>query len=132
MKSNTTFTFGSLINLVTLALGLSIGFIFGTSSHEKVHAQTATVAGPQFVDVAPNMTVGSIGSNLVLAHEVDADRVVVNGIDLLALNANLLEYLSKRSGAENADLENVITASKAKVIHRITLPNNSPQGPVKK
>jgi len=122
MKSSRDFNFGSLINLVTLVIGLGIGFLFGSLSHRSVHAQAVNAPTPQTEDVTPAMTLGSVGTNLVLAHEVDADKVVVNGIDLLLFDQNVLKYLSRRPGAESADMENIINGSRATVLHRIAAP----------
>jgi hypothetical protein len=113
---------GSLINLVTLVIGLTVGFLLGNISRTDVRAQAVSAPVPQIEDVAPTMTVGSLGTNLALAHEVDADKIVVNGIDLLRFDQNVIEYLSRRPGAESADLQNLVNASRATVIHRITAP----------
>ncbi len=136
MESGRQFTLGSAINLITLVVGLTAGFVLGTNSRGEVHAQAVKSSAPKYEDVTPGMVIGSLGSNLVLAHEVDADKVVVNGIDLLQFDQNMLVYLSRLPNAENADLENLINASRATVLHRIAEPKLtgpvSPSIPVKK
>jgi hypothetical protein len=123
MHASRQFSLGNLVNLITLVIGLSIGFVGGMSyqPRSKVEAQAVTPTSPNIQDVSPTMTVGSIGTNLLLAHEVDADQVVINGYDVMKLQQGVINYLSTRPGAEGADFTNIVNSARATTLHRIKL-----------
>jgi hypothetical protein len=123
MSRSREFSLGNLVNLITLVIGLSIGFVAGMSyqPHANVQAQAVAPPTPNIEEVAPTMTVGSIGTNLMLAHEVDADQLVVNGYDVMKLQQGVINYLASRVGAEGADFQNIVNSARPATVHRIKL-----------
>jgi hypothetical protein len=139
MASLSDRTIGKLATLATLAVGITIGFVCGTLYHprQEVRAQAVVPPAPNIQDVTPIMTVGSMGTNLILAHEIATDDIVVNGYDLLKLQQGVINYLAARPLAEAADFQNIINASRATTIYRLksqTPPpvQNQPAVPEKK
>jgi hypothetical protein len=118
---------GTMLNVATLLIGLACGFYLGTLHSETAHAQ----ASPQIEEVTPTIMFGSGGTNLLLAHEVYADRVVVNGFDIMIMNEGIINYLNTRIGAERPDLQRVIDDSRAQKMYRIKTPEQ-PKPPEKK
>jgi hypothetical protein len=128
MRARHEFNLGNISNLLTLLIGLSIGFIAGMSyqPRSKVLAQAVSPPAPNIQDISPTMSVGSIGTNLLLAHEVDADQVVINGYDVMKLQQAVINYLATRPGAESADFQNIVNSSRATTIHRMKIPTSPP------
>jgi hypothetical protein len=124
---------GQFIGLITLVLGIAIGFYFGQEYHpiQIVQAQAVAPPIPNFTDVNPGMTTGSFGANLILAHEIATDDVVVNGIDLLKFDQNVINYLAAQPTTEKAELQNLVNASRATTIYRIKPPAAAPTPGVK-
>jgi hypothetical protein len=119
---------GQFIGLITLCLGIAIGFYFGRESNpiQTVQAQAVPAPTPNFTDVTPGATTGSFGANLILAHEIAADDIVVNGIDLLKFDQNVINYLAAQPSTEKAELQNLVNASRATTIYRIKPPATAP------
>jgi hypothetical protein len=86
---------------------------------QEVHAQAVAVPTPNIQEIQPGFTTGTIGANLVMAHEIAADSLVVNGYDLLKMQNNILIYLSNRPSAERADIQNIVNASRASTVYRL-------------
>ncbi|HEX4309559.1 MAG TPA: hypothetical protein VHZ25_05990 [Acidobacteriaceae bacterium] len=128
MPSLTDKTIGKLATLATLAVGIGIGFVCGTLYHprQEVRAQAVAPPAPNFKDVTPGITVGSMGTNLLLAHEIAADSLVVNGYDILKLQQGLINYMAARPYAETADFQNIINASRATIVYRYKPPTPPP------
>ena len=132
-------TVGKITTLATLVLGIAIGFVIGAIYHprESVRAQAVEPPVQTFQDVTPVLTVPSVGAQLILAHDISADEVVVNGYNLLKLEQGVINYLASRPLAENADFQNIINASRATTIYRFkpqapptqVLPQQTPQTP---
>jgi hypothetical protein len=106
---------GKVVTLTTLVIGIAIGFSAGIlyRPRQEVQAQAVTAPSPTIQEVFPGMVTGSFGANLILAHEIAADDIVVNGFDLLKMQQNILNYLASRPLAERADIQNLINASRA-------------------
>jgi len=113
---------GGLLNLVTLVIGLAIGFIFGTSYSGRVYAQ----ANQKIEEITPGVTTGSFAAALILAHEINADSVVVQGFDILKLHQNTLNYLSRQPLANQVEIQRIIDESKAEKVYHM----KAPQAPV--
>jgi hypothetical protein len=128
MPSLTDKTIGKLATLATLAVGIAIGFACGTLYHpyQEVRAQAVPPPTPSFTDVTPGITVGSMGTNLLLAHEIAADSLVVNGYDMLKLQQGLINYMASRPLAETADFQNIINSSRATTVYRYKPPTPPP------
>jgi hypothetical protein len=103
---------------------MAIGFAGGSLYHpqQQVQAQMVAPVTPNIQDVTPGVTIGSLGSNLILAHEIAADRLTVNGYDVMLLQQNILSYLGNRPLAERADIQNIVNASRASTVYRIKQP----------
>jgi hypothetical protein len=127
-------TVGKLVSLAILAVGLAVGFAGGVMyrPQQEVQAQASGVQSPNVQEVSPGMTTGTLGVNLLLAHEVAADRIIVNGYDLLKMQSNILGYLASRPSAETADIQNIVRRSQADTIYKIKQPAPAPPPPEKK
>jgi hypothetical protein len=124
---NRLIALGAVLNSVTLLVGLAVGFFLGTSYSGKVHAQVVqTPTSPQIQDIAPNVTTPSLGANLLLAHEIQSDSLVVNGYDMLKVNQNILNYLATQLGANNSALQSIVSNSRADKLYTIKSPTAAP------
>ena len=79
---------------------------------------------PAIEQITPNMSFGSIGGYVVLAHIVQSDSAVVNGYDLMKLHQNTLNYLSRQEGANQADIREIVTKSMADKLYTVKPPQN--------
>lgn len=113
------YTLSAAINLITLLIGLFIGFLFGTAHNDKVFAQAIPPSTQKVEEVTPGITVGTIGTNLMLAHIAEADNLIVNGYDVMKLQEGVLNYLSSRPTAERADIQNIINQAKAPTFYKM-------------
>jgi hypothetical protein len=123
-------TLGKLVTLATLLTGLAIGFVGGIMYHPRqdVHAQSVAPS-PNVQEVSPGVTTNTFAANLILAHEVATDRVIINGYDLMKMENAILTYLATRPLAESADIQNIITKSRADTIYKIKQPTPPPANP---
>ena len=83
----------SAINLALILTGFGIGLVVSPHLERPVRAQaqigtpqqTTPTSPPvaateqQYEDVAPNLTMPSIGVGTILAHRIAADEIMVNG-----------------------------------------------------
>jgi hypothetical protein len=113
--------------LVTLFVGIGIGILISPrlSEHVEAQAQAPTPAGasdtaPATIPLTNYMSSPALVSNVVLAHELEADHAVVNGYDLLLLDQNIINYLAKLPVGNGAELTMIGDRSKATT--RYTLP----------
>lgn len=70
----------------------------------------------------------------MLAHEIQADGLVVNGCDLLRMHQNTLNYLANQIGANKTALQAIVDGSKADKLYTIkpTSPPSPQPKPVEK
>jgi flagellar basal body-associated protein FliL len=124
-------TLGKLVSLAILAVGLAVGFAGGVMyrPQQAVQAQVANPPQPNIQEVSPGVTTGTFGANLILAHEVATDRLIINGFDLMLMNQNILNYLGSRPYNERADIQNIINNSRAATIYRLKQTVPAPSTP---
>ena len=82
--------------------------------------------------MAPAATVGSFGTNILLAHHIQSDELVVNGYDVMKMNQNILNYMSRQIGANGTDIQSIVINSRADKLYTIkapTAPAPAPQKP---
>ncbi|HEX4065102.1 MAG TPA: hypothetical protein VHZ09_03685 [Acidobacteriaceae bacterium] len=89
----------TLANLLLLLVGVTIGLLLAPKLEKRVSAQAepaASTVAPTCVSSAtvecltPIMTVGSAGIGKLLSNQIAADRLTVNGYDLLKLDNNII------------------------------------------
>ncbi len=120
------------LNLITLLVGIFVGFALGRSSSASVEAQAApppiTTAAqertqarppapeqpnPNFEEITPVMTAGSAAFGVLLSSRMATDELSVKGVDVIKLIENTLNLMStKRSVFTSAELQDVINKSK--------------------
>ena len=120
--------FASLVNLVTLAIGIAIGLLLAprversvmagqgataTGSQPQVEVgKTIEFAGQRVTGVQPAISAGDALFYRLLSHRLQSDELVVNGYDLLALQQGELNILQRF--ATPKEISDLIAASKAK------------------
>lgn len=109
---------GSVVNLLTLIVGLTLGFLVGTAHSTPVHAQ----ATQQIIPIQPQVIAPSLGTNLLLAHEIQTDSIVANGYDLLKMHQLTLNYLANQLGANTAAIQDIVNKSKADKLYTLKPP----------
>jgi type III secretory pathway component EscT len=123
MSHNREFTLGSVVNLGTLLIGLVLGFAVGVEYNamktSKVFAADQKPSETVVEEITPGIGIGSIGTAVVMSHQVEADILVVNGFDMMKLQQGLLDYLSSRPLAERADFQNIVDRSKPDKFYKI-------------
>jgi hypothetical protein len=123
----------SAINLAILLVGIAIGVMIAPRIDKTVNAyatdqqaspqQSAATNGNANPKIAqPQMTVGTAAVYLLLTHHIQADELVVNGIDLIKLHQEELNLLSRFISAQ--DLSKAV--SNAKDTELYTLPPQTP------
>jgi hypothetical protein len=134
----------SALQLLTLFVGIGIGLLISPQLHSVVNAHTES---GQAVDqspapasdsadsykpkpVAPTITAPSLGANLILVHQLEADKAIVNGYDLLKIDEGIINYLASQPLANQITLHTIASSSRSADIHTIVLPSTSkPQAP---
>jgi hypothetical protein len=130
------YTAATVINFLTLLVGIAIGVGLAPRLNKLVRVSAAEVQAqvtapqsgmvpPKVTPVTPMMTGGSIGVYLVLAHQVQADQLVVNGYDVLKLQQGELNLLARFVPAP--DIAAVVNNSRATEI--FTVANPKPAAP---
>lgn len=135
----------SFINLLTLLIGIAIGIILAPhlerparasqvpvpqgSAVQEAPASTAGTSAPISTgspeQIQPTFTAGSEGIYLVLAHHIQADELVVNGIDLMKLQEGELELLSKSLGVTQQDIQRIVAQSRNTHLYQVATPKMS-------
>lgn len=116
---------GVTINFVTLLIGLTIGFLAGTSnaSERVVLAQSTGAQDKQEIEeISPGLTTGTIGVHTLLASRIATDSIMVKGIDLIKLHENTLNLLLRRNYVTISELNTVLEQSRAKTILKMKVP----------
>jgi hypothetical protein len=117
---------GSVINLVTLLVGLAMGFVWGSYKTSKVYAQG--MSGPAIEEISPGISAGTAAFGTLLAGREAVDQIAVGGLDLMKLHQNTLNLLgSKPLMFSQAEIQAVIDHSHAEKILRMKQPAN-PKG----
>lgn len=131
----------TLANLLTLAVGITIGLLLAPHIEKSVHATSAEPqaipgtafsgsiaqqsAEPKVTTVQPSMTTGTVGIYLVLSHHVQSDELVVNGYDMLKLQNGELALLSRFVPA--SEIQSMVESSKAGEVFTVKPPQPPPQ-----
>lgn len=105
-----------LLLLATLLIGVAIGLLISPRISKRVEAQEqvpAPAANVTTIPLTSYMGGPAIVSNVVLAHELEADHAVVNGYDLLLLDQNIVNYLAKLPIANGMELSSIGDRSRA-------------------
>jgi hypothetical protein len=124
----------SFANLLTLAVGMTIGVVLAPHFEKQVQAvsadpqsspststtTTAAASGPE--QISPTMTAGSIGAYLLLAHHVQSDELVVNGVDILKLEQGEINLLSKVPGVYPWQIQSVISDAQNTHLYQVAAP----------
>lgn len=126
--------FGSLVNLVTLIFGIAIGFLLANwHGVVKVLAQSQNSQPWRYEDVPSAITIGQIGSELILTNTLAADHITEQGYDLLLMHENTLEFLRSKGIGTSAELQQVVEKSHPPVVYRIKKqPTPTPPAPTQK
>jgi hypothetical protein len=126
------YALASLANLLTLAIGIALGVMLSPHLEKPAHAFSAapqatappvttplaaTPNGPE--QISPTMTVGSIGTYLLLAHHIQSDELVVNGIDVLKLEQGEINLLARTLGINPQDVQNIVNDAKVTHVYQV-------------
>lgn len=129
----------SAINLAILLVGVAIGVLLiphieqTASASRPLEPQYAAIpqtpvapapASPKITVVTPTMSAGTIGIYLVLSHHIQSDELVVNGIDILKLNQEELNLLSKFVSPQQ--IGDAINRSRATELYQVGNPPATP------
>ncbi len=122
-------TLNSLLQLVTLFVGIGIGVMIAPRFDHKVNAQTAPATntpsdGVNVITLQSYSSGPAMAANVVLAGELQADHATVNGYDILKIDEGIINYLGNLPVSNRSALESIITNSKSKV--RYALPSQRP------
>lgn len=119
------YLFGALVNLVTLLVGLMVGFVFGSRT-VTVRAQST----PPIEEVAPVITAGSAAFGTVLAGRLAADEISIKGFDPLKFDQNLINLLGSKSlFFSSTELQSLINNSASDKILRMKQPQSAKPAP---
>ena len=136
------YALASLANLMTLAIGIAIGLILAPHVQTTVQAQAASQqkteqpqsvsSGPTIKKIMPTMTAPQIGTALLLAHEIQTDRLVVNGYDIMQLHEQELNLMSRLLGMNSFQIQQAIARARASDLYTIqTEPDKATETPKK-
>jgi len=121
----------SAINLAILLVGIAIGVTMApriepsasAASGQQVGSaatQTPSAGGVKLTPVQPGMQVGTVAAYLSLAHHIQSDELVVNGINLLQLHQEEINLLAKF--VPQQEINNAIARSKATELYTVATP----------
>jgi hypothetical protein len=116
----------ALVNLLTLLVGIAIGVVIAPHVERPVKAADAEGQAPVTsqtilppgnlvgksvaTETARGTTLGgTAGTYLLLAHHIQSDELVVNGIDLLRLEQGELNLLARTPGVSSGDVQRILT-----------------------
>lgn len=132
----------SLVNLVTLMLGIAIGVLIAPYFEKRAQAyalqqrpQSAQTTPPSLASsgqpaarpeqITPGMTMGSFASYLVLTHHLQTDELIVNGIDMLKLQEGELQLLSEIQGISQQRVQGIVNNAKDTRLYQAVSPNEA-------
>jgi hypothetical protein len=133
----------SAINLAILLVGIALGVMLAPHIEKtaSAHANGQQAAPPQsspasqgeqYEDITPEMTIGTIATNTLLAHRIGADQATVNGYDLIALDEGIINLLKNKGVGTYRDLDAIIERAKVPRPLRLKLPPPNPTPPTTK
>jgi hypothetical protein len=126
------YTLGALVNLFTLAAGITIGILLAPHLEKTVQATSAdsqsspanaaqpTSNTPE--QITPGLTTGSMGTYLLLAHHVQSDELVVNGIDILKLEQGEINLLSTLPGVFPGSVQKIVDDARNTHLYQVASP----------
>jgi hypothetical protein len=136
----------SLVNLLTLFVGIAIGIMLAPHVERPVRAVASEAQQPVTAPNLPAPTqVGgavtptqiggialggeSVGTYLFLAHHIQSDELVVNGIDLLKLQQGEINLLARMPFVNPQELSGIVRDARAKQIYQFnpSAKNPAPQ-----
>lgn len=112
--------FGGLLNFATLTVGIFVGLFLTSPQFGVVHAQNQSK--PRIEQITPNILMGTVGSPLILAHQVQTDSLVVNGFDVMKLQQGIINYLGSHPGADVPALNLIISNSHPPILYTVKPP----------
>ena len=125
----------SFANLLTLAIGIAIGLMLAPRVEKTAHAQVSNAQSvppaptPQSSlgttspeQVQPAISAGSMGAFLLLAHHVQSDELVVNGIDMLKLQQGELNLLATIPGVMPQSIQKIVDDAKNTHLYQVASP----------
>jgi hypothetical protein len=128
-----------------LCAGVVVGILVAPRIEHSVEAkQTAPItqtapqtdSGPRVIVLQSYSTSGAMGSNVLLAHHLQADIAIVNGYDIMKINQQIINYLASLPVGDSKALSAIVQNSRADEIYEIPnrqqTPSNRPPGPVNK
>jgi hypothetical protein len=127
---------GSILTLVTLILGMAVGFAFGAWWSHGVKAQQSAGATAQvgtqteakaevkraIEEVSPNITSGTAAFGTLLAGRIASDQLMVRGIDIIELQQNTLNILRTKGIGTFREWDDLIERSQARPVLRMKSP----------
>lgn len=131
---------GSILTLITLLLGMAIGFAFGTWWSQEVKAQQQKVGAeaqlniqaeakvqvkPAVEEINPLVTAGSAAFGTLLAGRIASDQLMVRGIDMIELQQNTINLLRRNGIGTFKEWDDLIEKSQARPV----LTMKSPEPP---
>ncbi|MGA8090097.1 MAG: hypothetical protein WCA10_22695 [Terracidiphilus sp.] len=128
----------SLINLLTLLIGITIGIILAPHLERPAHAlgaepqvalSTTPPSGPE--QITPQISAGNAAVYLFLAHHIQSDELVVNGIDMLKLQQGEVNLLSRIPGVNPLELQGIVNSAKDTHLYQVAPQPKSQQPPAK-
>lgn len=123
--------YGGMLNLATLLLGITLGFLAGTSRLTRVYAQESQT--PPIEDVSPNIVTATAAFGTLLAGRAAIDELSIKGLDIAKFDQNVVNLLaSKNFVFTSADIQQLISNSHSEKILRMKQPTPPPQPQGKK
>jgi hypothetical protein len=129
----------SAINLALLLVGIAVGVMLAphiekpasaasvqqsATPQQAASASSTTSGGVKLTPVQPGMQVGTVAVYISLAHHIQSDELVVNGLNLLQLHQEEINLLSKFVPAQ--EISNAIARSKATELYTVGPPPSAP------
>lgn len=119
-----------VVQLGVLAAAVVIGILIAPSVSGIVNAEqsifpagsTAKAGGSRIVTLDSYSTSSALGTNVLLAHNLQAEVAVVGGYDIIKIDRQILNYLATLPNANKKALESIVIDSQADELYR--LPTN--------
>jgi hypothetical protein len=95
-----------------MAIGVSYQRAFVTRANAQEARPSPANQQPQYEEVSPGVTTGTIAVHTLLAHRIAADQIMVNGYDLMALHEGIINLLKNKGIAKYQELDALIERAK--------------------